>query len=101
MQPHKVVSREEWIEVRKAHMAREKELTNARDRLAELVGVAEDHALRADRRDDRPLGAAQDVWLKPKRFDLLDHVFDILWFGITPHYDDHGNSFGVGVSRKS
>ena len=35
MQPHKVVSREEWIEARKAHMAREKELTRARDLLSE------------------------------------------------------------------
>lgn len=35
MQPHRIVSREEWIEARKAHMAREKEFTRARDRLAE------------------------------------------------------------------
>jgi predicted dithiol-disulfide oxidoreductase (DUF899 family) len=35
MQPHRIVSREEWIEARKAHMAREKELMRARDRLAE------------------------------------------------------------------
>jgi hypothetical protein len=35
MQPHKIVSREEWIEARKAHMAREKELTRARDALSE------------------------------------------------------------------
>src|ERR1700736_2051912 len=35
MQPHKIVSREEWIETRKALMAREKELTRARDRLSE------------------------------------------------------------------
>ena len=33
MQPHKIVSREEWIEARKTHMAREKELTQACDRL--------------------------------------------------------------------
>jgi predicted dithiol-disulfide oxidoreductase (DUF899 family) len=33
MQPHQIVSREEWIEARKAHLAREKELTQARDRL--------------------------------------------------------------------
>ena len=31
MQPHKIVSREEWIEARKAHMAHEKEFTRARD----------------------------------------------------------------------
>jgi len=35
MQPHKIVSREEWIEARKAHMTHEKELTRARDRLSE------------------------------------------------------------------
>src|SRR5438105_4391698 len=35
MQPHKIVSREQWIEVRKAHMAHEKEYTRARDRLSE------------------------------------------------------------------
>jgi predicted dithiol-disulfide oxidoreductase (DUF899 family) len=35
MQPHKIVSREEWIEARKAHMAHEKELMRARDRLNE------------------------------------------------------------------
>jgi predicted dithiol-disulfide oxidoreductase (DUF899 family) len=35
MQPHKIVSQEEWIEARKAHMAREKELMRARDHLNE------------------------------------------------------------------
>ena len=30
MQPHKIVSREEWIEARKTHMAHEKEYTRAR-----------------------------------------------------------------------
>ncbi len=35
MVQHKIVSREEWIEARKAHMAHEKELTRARDRLNE------------------------------------------------------------------
>ena len=34
MQPHNIVSREEWTAARKAHLAREKELTRARDRLA-------------------------------------------------------------------
>jgi len=32
---HKIVSQEEWIEARKAHMAREKELMRSRDRLNE------------------------------------------------------------------
>src|SRR5262249_30721531 len=35
MQPHKIVSREEWIEARKVLMAHEKELTRQRDRLSE------------------------------------------------------------------
>src|ERR1700721_849788 len=35
MQPHQIVSREEWIEARRAHMAHEKEYTRARDRLSE------------------------------------------------------------------
>src|SRR3982075_3219796 len=34
MQPHKIVSREEWIAARKAHLAHEKEFTRARDRLS-------------------------------------------------------------------
>ena len=34
MQPHRVVSRQEWIEARKAHLAHEKEYTYARDRLS-------------------------------------------------------------------
>jgi predicted dithiol-disulfide oxidoreductase (DUF899 family) len=34
MQPHRVVSREEWVEARKAHLAHEKEYTRARDRLS-------------------------------------------------------------------
>jgi predicted dithiol-disulfide oxidoreductase (DUF899 family) len=35
MQPHKIVSQEEWTEARKALLAREKEFTRARDRLSE------------------------------------------------------------------
>ena len=31
MQPHKIVSREEWLAARKAHLAHEKELTRLRD----------------------------------------------------------------------
>jgi predicted dithiol-disulfide oxidoreductase (DUF899 family) len=34
MQPHTIVSREEWIAARKAHLAHEKEYTQARDRLS-------------------------------------------------------------------
>jgi predicted dithiol-disulfide oxidoreductase (DUF899 family) len=35
MQPHKIVSRQEWVEARKTLLAREKEFTRARDRLNE------------------------------------------------------------------
>ena len=35
MQPHTIVSREEWIAARKAHLAHEKEYTKARERLNE------------------------------------------------------------------
>jgi predicted dithiol-disulfide oxidoreductase (DUF899 family) len=35
MQQHKIVSRQEWIEARKTHLAHEKELTRARERLSE------------------------------------------------------------------
>jgi predicted dithiol-disulfide oxidoreductase (DUF899 family) len=35
MQAHKIVTREEWIAARKAHLADEKEYTRARDRLSE------------------------------------------------------------------
>ena len=35
MQPHRIVSREEWIAARKAHLAHEKEFTQARERLNE------------------------------------------------------------------
>ena len=35
MTTHKVVSHEEWVEARRQHLAREKELTHLRDRLAE------------------------------------------------------------------
>ena len=35
MQSHPIVSREEWIAARKTHLAHEKELTQARERLSE------------------------------------------------------------------
>ena len=35
MQPHPIVSREQWIEARRAHLAHEKEFTHARDRLSQ------------------------------------------------------------------
>src|SRR4249919_353966 len=35
MQPHTVVSRQEWLAARKAHLAHEKEYTRARERLSE------------------------------------------------------------------
>ena len=34
MQPNRIVSRAEWLEARKAHLADEKAVTKARDRLA-------------------------------------------------------------------
>lgn len=34
MEPHKIVSRKEWLDVRRAHLAREKELTRLRDRVS-------------------------------------------------------------------
>lgn len=34
MQPHKIVSRDQWLAARKAHLAREKELTRHRDRVS-------------------------------------------------------------------
>jgi predicted dithiol-disulfide oxidoreductase (DUF899 family) len=34
MQPHKIVSQEEWLVARKAHLAKEKELTRLRDQLS-------------------------------------------------------------------
>src|SRR2546426_12815070 len=34
MPSHTIVSREEWLEARKAHLAREKEFTRLRDRLS-------------------------------------------------------------------
>jgi predicted dithiol-disulfide oxidoreductase (DUF899 family) len=34
MQPHEIVSQEEWLVARKAHLAKEKELTRLRDQLA-------------------------------------------------------------------
>jgi len=35
MQQHRIVSREQWVAARKAHLAREKELSQAPERLAE------------------------------------------------------------------
>src|SRR5260370_6475940 len=35
MQVHKIVSRQQWIEARRVHLAHEKELTQARERLSE------------------------------------------------------------------
>ena len=34
MQPHNIVSREQWIEARRAHLAHEQDFTKARDRLS-------------------------------------------------------------------
>jgi predicted dithiol-disulfide oxidoreductase (DUF899 family) len=57
MQPHKIVTREEWTAARKALLAREKEFTRARDRLNEerraLPWVKVDKAYAFDGPDGR------------------------------------------------
>ena len=53
-------------------------------------------ALVADGGDDGPLGAAEHGGLQAERFDLLDHVLDVLFFGVTPHDDDHGRLLRSG-----
>ena len=49
---HQIVSREEWLAARRQHLAREKELTHARDRLSaerrELPWVRVDKPYRFD-----------------------------------------------------
>jgi predicted dithiol-disulfide oxidoreductase (DUF899 family) len=35
MESHKIVSQQEWIEARRQHLAKEKELTRLRDELSE------------------------------------------------------------------
>src|SRR5215475_12109725 len=75
MQPHRVVSREEWIEARKAHMAREKEFTRARDLLSEerralpWVKVDKDYAF------DGPNGKARLAGLFKGRPQLVVQHF--------------------------
>src|SRR5258708_33770845 len=69
-QAHKIVTREEWIEARKAHLAHEKEYTRARDRLSEdgpalpWVKIDKDYVLAAPggqlRRADRFQGRNED-----------------------------------------
>jgi predicted dithiol-disulfide oxidoreductase (DUF899 family) len=61
MQPHKIVSREEWIAARKAHLAREKEYTLARDRLS------------AERRD-LPSASAYSSATTPARSSTAIHA---------------------------
>ena len=80
MQPHKIVSRQEWIEARTAHMAREKELTRAREALSEerrnlpWVEVEKDYVFEgpggeitlADLFKGRPQLVVQHVMFKPE-----------------------------------
>lgn len=80
MQAHKVVSRQEWIEARKSHMAREKELTRAREALSEerrnlpWVEVEKNHVFEgangkvtlADLFKGRPQLVVQHVMFKPE-----------------------------------
>jgi predicted dithiol-disulfide oxidoreductase (DUF899 family) len=58
MQPHKIVSREDWTEARKVHMAHEKEFTRARDRLAEERRALPWVKIEKDYRFDGPNGRA-------------------------------------------
>ena len=57
MQPHKIVSQEEWLAARKAHLAKEKEFTKARDALSrqrrELPWVRVEKAYAFDGPDGR------------------------------------------------
>lgn len=57
MQPHKIVSRDEWLAARKAHLAKEKEFTKARDALSrqrrELPWVRVEKAYAFDGPDGR------------------------------------------------
>lgn len=57
MQPHKIVSRDEWLAARKAHLAKEKEFTKARDALSrqrrELPWVKVEKAYAFDGPDGR------------------------------------------------
>jgi predicted dithiol-disulfide oxidoreductase (DUF899 family) len=80
MQPHTVVSREEWITARMAHMAREKELTQAREALSEArrnlpwVKVDKDYVFEGPRGKvtlaelfrDRPQLVVQHVMFAPE-----------------------------------
>jgi predicted dithiol-disulfide oxidoreductase (DUF899 family) len=51
MTTHRIVSREEWIEARKQHLAKEKELTRLRDQLSQSPMEWLRHR---DRYEDRP-----------------------------------------------
>ena len=57
MQPHKIVSQDEWLAARKAHLAKEKEFTKARDALSrqrrELPWVKVEKAYAFDGPDGR------------------------------------------------
>jgi predicted dithiol-disulfide oxidoreductase (DUF899 family) len=80
MQAHKIVSRQEWIEARKALMAREKELTRAREAVSEQrrslpwVKVDRDYVFDgpsgkvslADLFKDRPQLVVQHVMFAPE-----------------------------------
>lgn len=75
MQPHKIVSQDEWLVARKAHLAKEKELTRLRDQLAaerqELpwVKVEKDYAF------DGPDGEETLAGLFAGRSQLLVYHF--------------------------
>ena len=52
----------------------------------------------ADHGDHGPLRAAEHGRLQVRRFDFFNHVLNVLFFGITPHDDDHWLSSVEGLS---
>ena len=81
MEPHKIVSRQEWIEARKAHLAHEKEFTRARDRLSEerraLPWVKVDKAYSFDSPDGKKTLA--DLFKGKSQLVVQHFMFDPSW----------------------
>src|SRR6478752_7839755 len=83
MQSHRIVSRQEWIAARKTHLAHEKELTQARERLNEerralpWVKVDKDYAF------DGPTGKMQLADLFKGRSQLV-----VQHFMCSPEWND-------------
>src|ERR1700751_665400 len=81
MQSHKIVSRQEWIEARKAHMAHEKEFTRARDRLSEerraLPWVKVDKAYSFESRSGK--GTRADLFKGREQLVVQHFMFAPAW----------------------